>query len=197
VVQYFKVPDHVGFVFVSHSSLCEAFKCASSKGLIMAIRSFPQDTTGKLPPLETSMGCAPEEAKGKVQELASSAVQAVQDVAADVGQKAQDWAANVANRAQETASSAVDKTNDGIAAVGHQMNALSSTVREAAPHTGAIGSAATTVADQLQAGGRYLEGHDLKDMGHDLTSLVRHYPIQSVLVGIGIGCLLGMAWKRS
>jgi ElaB/YqjD/DUF883 family membrane-anchored ribosome-binding protein len=143
------------------------------------------------------MACATDEAKGKVQELASSAVQKVQDVATDVSHKAQDWAATVANRAQETASSAVEKTNDGIAAVGHQMNALGSTVREAAPHNGALGSAANTVADRLQTGGRYLEGHDLKDMGQDLTSLVRQYPIQSVLVGIGIGCLLGMAWKRS
>ena len=163
----------------------------------MASRISPQDTTVTLPPVEGSMACATDEAKGKVQELASSAVQKVQDVASDVGHKAQDWAANVANRAQETASAAVDKTNDGIAEVGHRMNALGSTVREVAPRNGAIGEAATTVADRLQAGGRYLEGHDLKGMGQDLTSLVRQYPVQSVLVGIGIGCLLGMAWKRS
>jgi hypothetical protein len=120
----------------------------------------------------------------------------VQDIASDVSHKAQDWASNVANKAQETAAAAVDKTNDGIAAVGHQMNALGSTVREAAPKKGVLGSAATTVADQLQAGGHYLEGHDLKDMGKDLTDMVRHYPIPSVLVGFGLGCLLGMTLSR-
>jgi ElaB/YqjD/DUF883 family membrane-anchored ribosome-binding protein len=137
------------------------------------------------------------EAKETVRELASSVAQTVQEVASDVGHKAQDWASNVANKAQETASAAVDTTNDGIAAVGHQMNALGDTVRNAAPRHGVIGSAATTVADELQAGGRYLEGHGLQDMGKDLTALVRHYPIGSVLVGFGLGCLLGMALRRS
>jgi len=161
----------------------------------MAIRNVP-DAVNNLTEVETRTACATDEAKGKGQEMALSAVQRVQEVASDVSHKAQDWAANVANKAQETASVAVEKTNEGIAAVGHRMSALGNTVREAAPHEGAIGSAATTVADRLQAGGHYLEGHDLKDMGKDLTSLVRQYPLQSVLVGFGIGCLLGMAWKR-
>jgi len=156
----------------------------------MSVNSLTQETKSS----ELKAGAASEanEAKGSVQDLASSATQAMQDIASDVSQKAQDWASNVANKAQDTASAAVEKTNEGIAAVGQQMNALGGTVRKAAPQDGAIGSAATTAADQLQAAGRYLEGHGLKDMGNDLTSVVRHYPIQSVLVGVGIGCLLGM-----
>jgi len=190
----------------------------------MAVSSCSQETKDKSKEVKACLDSS-SEAKGKVQELASSASQTVKDVAADVSHKAQDWASNVANKAQETASAAVDttndgiaavgswasavanktqetasaavdKTNDGIAAVGHQMTALSGTVRKAAPHNGVIGSAATTVADQLQAGGRYLEGHGLQDMGKDLTSLVRHYPIQSVVVGFGLGCLLGMTLRR-
>lgn len=159
----------------------------------MAIRNSPHDAKKKLTEGESSTACATDEAEEKAHELASSAVQKVQDVA----HKAQEWAANVANKAQDTASAAVDKANEGITAVGHQMSALGNTVRETAPHHGAIGSAATTMADQLQAGGTYLEGHGLKDMGKDLTSLVRQYPIQSVLVGIGIGYLLARTWKRS
>ena len=76
------------------------------------------------------------------------------------------------------------------------MDALGGTVRKVAPRDGVIGSAATTVADNLQAGGRYLEGHGLQDMGKDLTSMLRHYPVQSVLVGFGLGCLLGMTLRR-
>ena len=151
-----------------------------------------QETNNKLSEIKAGVGSAASEAKGTVQELASSVAQTVQDIASDVSHKAQDWASNVANKAQETASAAVDKTNEGIAAAGQQMNALGGTVRKAAPQCGAVGSAATTVADQLQAGGRYLEGHDLREMGNDLTAVVRHYPIQSVLVGFGLGCLLGM-----
>jgi vacuolar-type H+-ATPase subunit H len=163
----------------------------------MAVSNFSQAIKNKSNDVKADTACATDEAKGKVQELASSAVQKVQDVAVDVSHKAQDWASNVADKAQETASAAVDKANDGISAVGHQMNALSGTVRKAAPQDGVIGSAATTVADQLQAGGRYLEGHGVQDIGKDLTSLVREYPIQSVLVGFGLGCLLGMTLRRS
>lgn len=162
----------------------------------MAVRSISQETKDKSTEAKARAASA-HEAKGKVQELASEAVQKVQDVASDVSHKAQDWAANVANKAQETASAAVDKTNDGIAAVGHQMSALGGTVRKAAPQNGVIGSAATTVADKLQAGGGYLEGHGVQEMGKDLTSMVRHYPIQSVLVGFGLGFLVGMTLKRS
>ena len=103
----------------------------------------------------------------------------------------------MARKAQETAWAAVDKANDGIAAVGQRMSALGGTVRKAVPRDGVLGSAATTVADTLQVGGRYLEGHDLKDMGMDLTTMVRHYPIQSVLVSAGLGCLVGLMLRRS
>jgi hypothetical protein len=160
----------------------------------MAVRSFTQD--GKIKPSEfdANAPCEANDVKGKVQELASSVVLKVEETATDVTNKAQEWAGNVANKAQETASAAVDKTNDGIAAVGHQMNALSGSVRNAVPHNGTLGSAATALADELKAGGNYLEGHGLEAIGKDLTEVVRHHPVPSLLVGFGIGCLVGMAF---
>jgi hypothetical protein len=136
--------------------------------------------------------CAPNDVAGKVQELASAVVLKTEDVAVDVSNKAQDWAGNVADKAQETATAAVHKADDGIAAVGHQMNALGEKVREAGPHNGTLGSATTAVADELQAGGHYLEGHGLEAIGKDLTDVVRRHPIPSLLLGFGIGCLIGM-----
>jgi ElaB/YqjD/DUF883 family membrane-anchored ribosome-binding protein len=161
----------------------------------MAVSNFAQEPMNKVTDGKACTTPPVTEAKGKVQEMAAAAAQTVQDVAADVSHKAQDWASNVANKAQETAAAAVDKTNDGIAAVGHGMNALGGTVREAAPRNGAMGSAATTMADQLQAGGRYLEGHGLQEMGKDLTAVVRQFPIQSILVGFAVGCVLGMTFR--
>jgi hypothetical protein len=163
----------------------------------MAVRNFSPATKDKVAefganPVCAPPVCAPNDVTGKVQALASAVVLKTEDVASDVSSKAQDWAGNVANKAQETASAVVHKTDDGIAAVGHQMNALGEKVREAAPHNGAIGSAATAVADELQAGGHYLEGHGLEAIGKDLTDVVRRHPIPSLLVGFGLGCLLGM-----
>src|SRR5208282_2506697 len=119
----------------------------------MAVRTFPQDGKIKSTEREVSAPCAPDDVKGKVQELASAVVQKTEDVASDVSHKAQDWAGNVTDKAQETASTVMHKTDDGIAAVGHQMNALGDKVRNSASHNGALGSAATAVADELQAGG--------------------------------------------
>jgi len=151
----------------------------------MAVSSLSQETKNKLNEAKASTTSAANDAKGKIQELPSSAAQQVENVASDVSHKAQEWAA-----------AAVDKTNDGIAVVGHQMTALGGTVRETAPQNGVIGSAATTVANQVQAGGHYLEEHGLGDMGKDLTAMIRHYPIRSVLVGFGLGCMLGMTLLR-
>jgi hypothetical protein len=158
----------------------------------MASSNCSQESKKNAPGIKGSVALAASEAKDTVQELASSVADKVGEVASDVTAKAQDWAANVAHKAQETATAAVDKTNDGIAAVGQRMSAFGGTVRQAAPKNGVIGSAATTVAGELEAGGRYLEGHGIKDMGTDLTNLVRQYPLQSLLAGFGIGCLLGM-----
>lgn len=156
----------------------------------MTDRSFTKDkSTG----CEPAVACAANDVKGKVQEMASSVTQQVQDVASKVSNKAHDWAGNVADRAHESAAA----VNDGIAVVGQRMNALGGTVRDAGPRSGAFGPAASAVADELQAGGHYLEAHDLKDIGKDLTDVVRRYPIQSVLAGFGIGCLIGMTLLRS
>jgi ElaB/YqjD/DUF883 family membrane-anchored ribosome-binding protein len=158
----------------------------------MAVRNFQQVTKDKTNECETNTVCEPNDVTGKVQELASAVVLKAEDVAADVSHKAQDWAGNVADKAQETAAAVVHKTDDGIAAVGHQMNALGGKVRDAAPHNGPIGSAAKVMADELQAGGHYLEGHGVEAIGKDLTDVVRRHPIPSVLVGFGIGCMIGM-----
>jgi ElaB/YqjD/DUF883 family membrane-anchored ribosome-binding protein len=198
VVEYLRVFCHVGFFCFSLKD-GHVQRASSKKELLMAVRNFSPVTNDKSTECEVNMPCAPDdvkgkaqEVKGKVQELASSVALKAEDVAADVSHKAQDWAGNVANKAQETASAVIDKADDGIAAVGHQMNALGGKVRDAAPHNGAIGSAATAVANELQAGGHYLEGHGLEAIGKDLTDVVRRHPVPALMIGFGIGCLIGM-----
>ena len=50
--------------------------------------------------------------------------------------------------------------------------------------------AADRVASQVESAGRYLQEADFDDMAHDVTNLVRRYPLQSVGIGLGIGFLL-------
>jgi len=137
-------------------------------------------------------------AKGvqKAQDVASSVGQKAQDFASSVSQKAQDAASNLGSTASEYASTAKDKTDDAISTVGEKLSSLAGTIRESVPQEGYLGTASRAVADNLQAGGRYLQQHGIGDMTDDVASLVRRFPIQSLLVGFGVGFLLSKATSR-
>lgn len=111
-------------------------------------------------------------------------------------QKAQDVVGGVTQKAQEMAGAAAERAGQAVSTVGQQMTALAGTIRERAPQEGMMGTAAGTVADTLQAGGRYLQEHGLEDMTGEVANLVRRYPVQCVLAGFGFGFLLGAAFSR-
>src|ERR1700687_2144742 len=91
----------------------------------------------------------------RVREAASSAAGSVQDMA----RKAGDVASNVGQKAGETVSN-----------MGSQMRNLAGTIRQSAPNEGVLGSAASSVAEGLEAGGRYLEEETLSDLGREATN---------------------------
>jgi len=76
------------------------------------------------------------------------------------------------------------------------MSSLAGPLRQSAPREGMLGTAASTVAGQLEAGGRYLSQHGMGEIGDDLGNLVRQYPIPSLLAVFGFGFLLGSAMRR-
>jgi hypothetical protein len=117
------------------------------------------------------------------------------DAAAGLADKARDAASNLGDKAKDLASGAVERTDDALASVGQGMESLAGTLRQKAPHEGMLGSTASAVAGQLEAGGRYLQEHGLEDMGEDLRRLIRQYPLGSVLAVFGAGFLLGRMWR--
>lgn len=144
-----------------------------------------------------------EDVKNKGHETASHAADKARDAASQLGQQAQDVAqraqeaaANVGQKAQDLASTAVHKTDDALSTVGEKMGSLAGTLRERAPQEGMMGSAAGVVADQLQAGGQYLQEHGVQDMAGDLSALIHRYPLQSLFVGLGVGFLAGKMLSR-
>jgi ElaB/YqjD/DUF883 family membrane-anchored ribosome-binding protein len=98
--------------------------------------------------------------------------------------------------AQETAHAAREKTDEAIAAVGKGMSSLGGAVREHSPHEGMASSAAGTIAEQMEAGGKYLQEHGVGDMAGDLTRLIRNHPVPSLLVAFGAGFLAGSILRR-
>ncbi len=127
----------------------------------------------------------------RAKETASSMTDKAKDMASNVAGSAQD----LARRAGEAASNLGSRAEDAMSGVGSQMENLAGTLREKAPHEGMLGTAASSVASGLEAGGRYLQQHDFADIADELTGMIRRYPIQAVLVGIGVGFLFARATR--
>jgi vacuolar-type H+-ATPase subunit H len=132
----------------------------------------------------------------KARDTASSAGQQAKDMASNVGQKAQDMASNLSSKAKDAASTAEHKTDDALSSVGQGMSSLAGSIRTNAPHEGMLGSAASAVADRLDASGRYLSESGVREIGDDIADVVRSHPIPSLLTVFGIGFLAGMCARR-
>ncbi len=63
-------------------------------------------------------------------------------------------------------------------------------IREKAPREGKIGTTATKVAGGLESASYYLQEKKFDHLREDLRGLVRRYPLQALLVGLGLGFLL-------
>lgn len=138
----------------------------------------------------------PQSTQHKVENTLNRAGNEIKDKAQDLTDKARQTASNVADKARDTASNVKDHADDALTTVGQKMTHLAGTIRENAPREGMLGNAASTVAQNLHTGGRYLQENGVDDMGQDVTKMVRQYPVQSLLMSFGIGCLLGMTFRR-
>jgi hypothetical protein len=69
------------------------------------------------------------------------------------------------------------------------MKSLASVIREKTSHEGKIGNAAIKVAGGLESASCYLQEKKFDHLGEDFRGLVRRYPLQSLLVGLGLGFL--------
>jgi len=119
----------------------------------------------------------------------SNAGQEIKNAASDISQSAANAYDSAKTKAQEMSTAAAEKVGGATKAVGEKMSSLAGTLRGSAPPEGTIGSAAQTVANQLDNAGSYLQDNTFENMAQDVTGLIRRYPIQSLLIGVGIGYL--------
>lgn len=101
---------------------------------------------------------------------------------------------------QTSGKSAEGTEDDGTAqvttAVGEKIGSLAEAIREKAPHEGAVGTAATTVAEKLDVAGSYLQEKDLNHVLGDVSGMIRRYPVPALLIGLGVGYLLARTTRR-
>jgi uncharacterized protein YjbJ (UPF0337 family) len=112
------------------------------------------------------------------------------------GASHQEHTGGATRTAEEEGASIVAMASQPISAVGEQMGSLAGVIRDNAPHEGVVGSAATTVAEKLDAAGTYLQEKNLDHVVGDLSGMIRRYPVPSLLVGLGIGYLLALSTRR-
>jgi ElaB/YqjD/DUF883 family membrane-anchored ribosome-binding protein len=142
----------------------------------------------------------------KTHDAVSSTAQQAKDAVSSAAEKVKDAANTGAEKAKDVARAGWDRTKDAAQAAGHVaenatssvgggLESLAGTIREKAPQEGMLGNAASTVADTLEKGGRYLREEGLGGMADDLTNTIRRNPLPSVLVGVAIGFLLARATR--
>jgi len=128
-------------------------------------------------------------------DLASAGAEKAKDIASAGYEKAKDFASAGYDKARDLAGSAGRMAENATSSVGGGIESLGHSIRENAPHEGMLGSAASTVANTLEQGGKYIREEGLSGMADDLTNTVRRNPIQSVLVAVAVGFLLARATR--
>ncbi len=148
-----------------------------------------------------------DEAMGHLQQAGNEARQAASAAASGLGQKAQETAANLADKAREKASNlsqrtgdlarkAEDRADDALASMGQRITSMGGSIRQAAPRSGVVGSAAGAVAERLENSGRYLQEHGVSEITDDVASTVRRHPLPALGLAFGVGILIGMLARR-
>jgi len=110
-----------------------------------------------------------------------------------IGEGARTAATSTLHAAENAGTFVGEKAEQASCAVGRGMESLGGTIREKTPAEGMIHKAGEAVAETLETGGRYLEEHKLREIGDDLTNLIRRNPIPALLLGVGVGFLLARA----
>ena len=114
----------------------------------------------------------------------------------EYGDKTSGAVARISARAREFGTTAAKKANQAAPVIGEKVKSLASAIRGKAPHEGKIGTTATKVAGGLESASNYLQEKKFDHLGEDFRGLVRRYPLQSLLVGLGLGLLLARRSKK-
>jgi len=114
----------------------------------------------------------------------------------EYGAKTGGAVAGMSAKARELGSTAARKANQAAPVIGEKMKSLANVIREKAPREGKIGTTATKVAGGLESASSYLQEKKFDHLGEDLRGLVRRYPLQALLVGLGLGFLLAGRKKK-
>jgi ElaB/YqjD/DUF883 family membrane-anchored ribosome-binding protein len=117
------------------------------------------------------------------------------EIADDARGKVQQVAGDVQEKAAQLGTQATDQINSAMTSAGHELHTLAQTVREGAPDA-KVRDLADSTAGALERSGTYLENANLETVRSDLETMIRDHPVESLLVGVGVGFLLARSMRR-
>src|SRR5688500_18215138 len=82
------------------------------------------------------------------------------------------------------------KADEAAAALGQKLESAADIIRDRLPQEGKAGAMREAVGDRLEASGRYLKQQGVTGIMQDVEGVIRQYPVQILLLGVGIGYLL-------
>jgi hypothetical protein len=91
---------------------------------------------------------------------------------------------------KQTASVLAEKAEDVAQTFGENVEAAAEVVRDRLPQEGRMGQASNVLSDQLATVGRYLQRDGVRGLVGNMETVIRRYPMQSLLLGAGLGYLL-------
>ena len=139
---------------------------------------------------------ATERELDRTADKAHDTIDTARDKAADLANQAQRVGAQVADQAQKVGAQVADKADAATTTVGEKITDVAQTIRDKAPTSGPVADAADTAAETLERAGTYLREQDLSDIRADLEGLIRRHPVESLLIGLGVGYLLARSMRR-
>ena len=99
-----------------------------------------------------------------------------------------------AREATDTYSQAKNYVEDKVQSVKKTVDSAasdaSSTISKAVDRT------MSTVNDGLEAGKQYIADQHLEKIADDVSGVIKKYPVQSLLAGIGMGIIIGNVLSR-
>ena len=107
----------------------------------------------------------------------------------DLRTRLSDASQTAKSKTTEFATQTATRAREVTSEFGHQVKEFGSRIRQKSPHEG-VRNTTNKVADTLEHAGAYLEEKNLDGMLADLASVIRRYPLQSLLAGIAMGFLL-------
>ena len=90
-----------------------------------------------------------------------------------------------------------NRADQAASIMGEKLRSAAETLRGRLSSEGRLGAAAETVADRLQSAGRYLQEQGMTGAIEEVEALIRRYPIQTLLLGAGLGYALSRLRMRS